>query len=210
MRHSETNRHVAKSEKTRSRILSVAQEHFAQFGFAGARVEAIAEAAGVRRSNLFYYFTDKSDLYENALHELFEPLIERMLEIFEGPPDETMIEVAVLEFFRVLWENPALARIILREVADASPDELPRILTHAKPLGVRVQALLEPLEQADVDPVRLFVMVTATSVFFIAAIPYLAASEAEQAAEVERSAAEVARMVRRQLAIQNPVVTEPS
>jgi AcrR family transcriptional regulator len=45
------------------RIVAVAMEHFAVHGYAGARVEAIAAAAGVSKGAVFGYFTSKAGLF---------------------------------------------------------------------------------------------------------------------------------------------------
>ena len=46
-------------EASRNAILQAALAEFAQEGLAGARVDAIAEAAGVNKALLYYYFRDK-------------------------------------------------------------------------------------------------------------------------------------------------------
>ncbi len=50
-------------EATRAAILNAAEEAFAQHGFAGARIEAIAAASGYNNGLIFRYFTDKLGLY---------------------------------------------------------------------------------------------------------------------------------------------------
>jgi len=56
----------------RDRILSAAALEFAQHGFAGARVERIAAAAGVNKQLLFHYFGSKTGLHRAALKSLLE------------------------------------------------------------------------------------------------------------------------------------------
>ena len=56
----------------RDRILSAAASEFAQHGFAGARVERIAAAAGVNKQLLFHYFGSKRGLHQAALRSLLE------------------------------------------------------------------------------------------------------------------------------------------
>jgi AcrR family transcriptional regulator len=48
----------------RDRILSAAEAEFATHGFAGARVERIAAAAGVNKQLLFHYFASKAGLHK--------------------------------------------------------------------------------------------------------------------------------------------------
>src|ERR1035441_474179 len=50
-------------EASRSAILQAALGEFAQEGIAGARMDAIAAAAGVNKALLYYYFRDKEALY---------------------------------------------------------------------------------------------------------------------------------------------------
>jgi AcrR family transcriptional regulator len=50
-------------ERTRERILDAAEEIFVRFGYEGARMDQIAEAAGVRKANIYYYFPGKDELY---------------------------------------------------------------------------------------------------------------------------------------------------
>jgi AcrR family transcriptional regulator len=56
----------------RDRILAAASLEFARHGFAGARVERIAAAAGVNKQLLFHYFGSKRGLHRAALKLLFE------------------------------------------------------------------------------------------------------------------------------------------
>ncbi len=50
----------------RDRILAVAQELFADHGYAATSTRAIAQAAGVNLAQLHYYFGAKKDLYKAA------------------------------------------------------------------------------------------------------------------------------------------------
>ncbi len=51
------------AEGARQAILDAGEEVFAQHGFDGARIDAIAEAAGYNKSLIFQYFGDKLGLY---------------------------------------------------------------------------------------------------------------------------------------------------
>ena len=59
-----------RADQTRARILDAAISAFSQLGLAGARTEQIAEAAGVNKALLYYYFKSKEALYEAALSPL--------------------------------------------------------------------------------------------------------------------------------------------
>src|SRR6266508_880149 len=51
------------------RIVAAAREEFARRGFAGARVEQIAQRAGVNKQLLFYYYHSKRGLFQAVLAE---------------------------------------------------------------------------------------------------------------------------------------------
>jgi AcrR family transcriptional regulator len=56
-------------EGTRRRILDASAEHFSLHGPEGARVDAIAAAAGVNKRMLYHYFGDKEGLFQAALDD---------------------------------------------------------------------------------------------------------------------------------------------
>ena len=54
-------------ERSRSRILDAALEEFAEKGYAGARVEAIARRAGLNKQLISHHFGGKEGLYEAVM-----------------------------------------------------------------------------------------------------------------------------------------------
>ena len=61
-----------RADQTRTRILDAAVREFSENGLAGARTEQIAEAAGVNKALLYYYFKGKNALYAAALEWIAE------------------------------------------------------------------------------------------------------------------------------------------
>lgn len=55
------------AQATRELLLSAAAEEFAEFGFAGARVDRIAARAGANKRLLYVYFGDKEAVFEAVL-----------------------------------------------------------------------------------------------------------------------------------------------
>src|SRR5579859_3840897 len=58
---------VYDAQRTREAILSAAETLFAERGFDGTSVDAIASQAGYNKSLLFQYFSDKLGLYSQVL-----------------------------------------------------------------------------------------------------------------------------------------------
>ena len=135
-------------EASRNAILNAALAEFAQEGLAGARVDAIAEAAGVNKALLYYYFRDKDTLYAATLDRFFAPLHDRIMVVLQEPgtAGERFLQY-VREHFDAIAESPHYARIFMGELMSASrggTTHLDRIAAkYMKPTGMRVIRLIE-------------------------------------------------------------------
>jgi AcrR family transcriptional regulator len=63
---------MKKSDQTKEKILAAALDEFASKGFAGTRVDQIAQAAGVNKAMIYYHFANKEELF----NELFQSEME--------------------------------------------------------------------------------------------------------------------------------------
>ena len=120
---------VHNAEAAREAILNAAETVFAEHGFDGARVDAIAETAGYNKSLLFQYFGDKLGLYEavtrRADKEITEFEMRVLLPLLE---DETIasdarrfkifLETTIGGLFDYLLNHPRLTRIVVWEQAE--------------------------------------------------------------------------------------------
>jgi len=61
---------VRNAERTRNNILAAARKEFFENGYTGARLEAIAVRAGVKKQLLYHYFKNKEELFEVLLDQL--------------------------------------------------------------------------------------------------------------------------------------------
>jgi AcrR family transcriptional regulator len=110
-------------------ILDAAEAVFAQHGFDGARIDAIAKASGYNISLLFQYFGDKLGLYAAVLQRAHRETTELQAQVLgPGLADETItshaqglrafLETAVQATFDYLVEHPRLLRILTWEMAE--------------------------------------------------------------------------------------------
>src|SRR5438132_7392784 len=117
------------AQKTRETILDTAEAAFAEHGFDGARIEAIAKASGYNISLLFQYFGDKLGRYAAVLQRAHRETTELQAQVLgPGLADETItshaqglrafLETAVQATFDYLVEHPRLLRILTWEMAE--------------------------------------------------------------------------------------------
>jgi AcrR family transcriptional regulator len=108
-------------------ILDAAEAAFAEHGFAGARIDAIAEAAGYNKSLIFHYFDDKLGLYSAVLKRADRQGSAMQAEIFDslvGAPTITaetfraFVERALRAIFDYYVSHPRLLRIAAWEEAE--------------------------------------------------------------------------------------------
>jgi hypothetical protein len=109
--------------------------------------------------------------------------------------------------------RPALARILLREAADATPERRAALLAHSEPFValIRRRVLDRPdfrrarLER--IDPVHVASTVVGATVFLVAAMPFLLPEREQRPLDRARLAAheaELLRVVRRLLGTREP------
>jgi TetR/AcrR family transcriptional regulator len=168
-----------RAERTRAAILEAAEALFAARGFAATRLEDVAERVGIRRASIFYYFRDKADLYDAVLADVFGGLRERLEPALLAPgPVGARAEAAVSAWVDYVAERPSLARLLLREVADGTPEREPPLLRHTRPFFDLVGRLIAETDApgapaSPVEPIHLASTVAGATVFFVAAMPTL-------------------------------------
>lgn len=100
------------------RILDAARAEFAQRGFPGARLQDIAERAGLTHPTLLYHFGSKERLYAAVIEQAMEDWAEMTsLAVAAAPPGFERVAALVdagLEFFAshhdfvVIWRREAI------------------------------------------------------------------------------------------------------
>jgi TetR/AcrR family transcriptional regulator len=92
-----------RADQTRARILEAAVQEFSSNGLAGARTEQIAEAAGVNKALLYYYFSNKQALYDAALETVAQRVVSSSLASMgtECSAGEQLVQFALNHFDRI-------------------------------------------------------------------------------------------------------------
>jgi TetR/AcrR family transcriptional regulator len=117
------------AEGARGAILNAAERVFAEHGFDGARIDAIAETAGYNKSLIFQYYGDKLGLYTEVLKRMdrkgselqariLAPLLADESLTSDASKFRTFLGAVIRLIFDFLIENPRLLRIIAWEGAE--------------------------------------------------------------------------------------------
>jgi AcrR family transcriptional regulator len=102
---------------SRSAILNAATNEFARMGLAGARIQSIAQEAGVNVALLYYYFETKENLYAAVLDQVFSNWAQRVSPALEGegsPREKVMAYVEA--YFDFIAESPHRPRLVQQEM----------------------------------------------------------------------------------------------
>jgi AcrR family transcriptional regulator len=163
-----------RSATSRERILDAAVAEFAGRGFAGARVDAIAERAGINKGLLYAYVGNKEALWLAALERVFEAKRreERTHNLLRRPPAESM-QVLIRFNFRYHTQHPEFLAMLSDENRQRGLNlhDSRRVADLYSPLLVLVSELLtrgqaEGAFRRNVDPMQLYISVVGLGYFF--------------------------------------------
>ena len=160
------NDHKPRTDKAQAveEILDAATEVFAEVGFEGARVDAIARRAGVNKAMIYYRIGDKATLYAEVLHRTFSGTAERLLEeLGKARTPEEKIRLYIRTFARTIRDNPHLPPMMLREMASGGKHMPDLVLGDLGRILLILKDLLEEGERAgdfiSVHPIVFHLMV---------------------------------------------------
>ncbi|TKK86253.1 TetR/AcrR family transcriptional regulator [Herbidospora galbida] len=88
------------ADRTRAEILDVAMAEFARSGYAGARVDEIADLTSTTKRMIYYYFGGKEQLYIAALEKAYAEVraVEKTVDVDHLDPVEAIRTLAQLTF----------------------------------------------------------------------------------------------------------------
>jgi AcrR family transcriptional regulator len=113
---------------TEDRIFESATLVFEEKGMAGARMQDIANRAGINKSLLHYYFRTKEHLFEAVFTMLAKKMFMKFAPIFE---EDLTLEEKIRFFFRehiaFLQQNPKLPGFILNEI-NHNPQRIKKLM----------------------------------------------------------------------------------
>lgn len=102
---------MGRTTDTRTRILDIAEELFARYGFAATSVTDIADRVGIRGPGVYKHYRNKLHIYECVLARLFDPLHDIVEAMSHGDTPEDMFR-QVKTLLKNHAEQPNMAKLI--------------------------------------------------------------------------------------------------
>lgn len=148
-------------------ILAAGERVFAGAGFGGATMAAIAEAAGLPKANLHYYFGSKQELYRMVLAQILKDWLAPTHGITLKADPKTSIEGYIRAKMALSMQRPHASRVFANELLHGAPVIKTLLVTDLREL-VQVKAAViaqwvQSGRMAAVDPVHLFFTIWAAT-----------------------------------------------
>ncbi len=162
-------------DATRQAILAAATDEFADHGLGGARVDRIAERAGINKRMLYYYFGNKDDLFLAVLEAEYRRIrqAEIALNLTRTDPVEGIRRLVAFTWNYYL-ERPQFLRLLNSENLHRAEhlQKSAQIRALHSPLVATLEDLLERGRRAGVfrggvDAVQLYVSIAGLAYFYL-------------------------------------------
>lgn len=161
---------------TRRNIVEVATREFAQKGYSGARVDAIAARTRTSKRMIYYYFGGKEGLYLAVLEEAYSGIrrAEATLDLDALPPVEALSTIVGFTF-DYYHEHPEFVRLVMNENIMNGAH-----MARSRAIGKLNVTVIDALRRIvargqkqrifrrNVDPIELHMSISALGIFHVA------------------------------------------
>ena len=102
-------------------ILDAALDVFSAHGFKGATIDQIAEAAGMSKPNLLYYFKSKEAIFQTLIHRLLETWLAPLRELDDIGDPMTELRSYIRRKLEMARDYPRESRLFANEMLQGAP-----------------------------------------------------------------------------------------
>jgi TetR/AcrR family transcriptional regulator len=166
----------------RVEILEAAMGEFLEKGWSGARMQSIADRAGINKTLLHYYFGSKQKLYERIFDAVLDFFFGSVFGAIRSEDSiETILETLIDVIIDGAARNPRLPMFLMQELSRGGVTvkvALKRVLEASD--NPAPQIMLRKLEEAarngcikTMDPVQIMLTVIGSSLYFSMIEPIL-------------------------------------
>jgi TetR/AcrR family transcriptional regulator len=115
-------------------ILEAALDVFSREGFRGATIDQIAEAAGMSKPNLLYYFPRKEEIYKRLLAEMLDVWLQPLREIDSIGDPISELRSYIRRKIEMSRDFPRQSRLFANEMLQGAPRVLEMLESDLKAL----------------------------------------------------------------------------
>lgn len=166
-RAAKTQRRTRIQEEKEEKILEAALDVFSAYGFRGATIDQIADAAGMSKPNLLYYFRTKEAVHRTLLDRMLFTWLEPLRALDADGNPEQEIRSYIRRKLEMSRDFPRESRLFANEILQGAPhieDELTgplKTLVDEKALVIR--AWIKAGKIAKCDPYHLIFSIWSTT-----------------------------------------------
>lgn len=135
----------SKKDSTEDKILEAAKSVFVNKGLEGARMQEIADEAGINKALLHYYFRTKERLFEAIFAEIIKFAFPKITRIVQS--DESIvskIEQVIDAYIDLLIKHPFIPGFVLKEL-NRDPSGLIKMVVK---FGLNPQLVFDEIQRA--------------------------------------------------------------
>jgi TetR/AcrR family transcriptional regulator len=148
-------------------ILEAALDVFSREGFRGATIDQIAEAAGMSKPNLLYYFPRKEEIYKRLMTEMLDIWLAPLREIDSVGDPVSELRSYIRRKIEMSRDYPRQSRLFANEMLQGGPRVVDVLETDLKALvDEKAQVMMGWMDNGKIvrtDPYHLIFSIWATT-----------------------------------------------
>ncbi len=160
---------------TEEKILAAAEEEFIEKGKAGARMQRIADKAGINKSLLHYYYRTKDKLFEMIFYSAFKAVIPKINKALSSDiAIEDKIKIFTNEYISLIMKRPNIPVFIINELHTGSTFFVNTLNRFDIDLSVFEKQIKKEIKEGKIRPIsvqQLILNIVSLCVFPIIAKP---------------------------------------
>lgn len=175
------NRLANKMVTTEEKIIDAARNVFRNKGKYGARMQEIADQAGINKALLHYYYRSKNTLFDKVFENEFKEVLHQLLSTINIKSDFiTFLHTFIKAYLHNIAPRENVIRFVLWE-ADKNKDMFIRYMSESfqshgfseNPIIERITRAIEEGEIRSCDPLNLVLSILGMSIFPFMAAPIM-------------------------------------
>lgn len=159
---------------TEEKIILAAEKVFIENGMAGARMQQIADEAGINKALLHYYYRSKEKLFDIVFKTAIKMLVPNLVNAYKSGDGDffTRLRKFIDSYITIIEKNPHIPAFVIHEV-NHRPDQLTNMLAE---LNVDISFIINDInaaidagEMRPINPYDLMINVISLTIFPVVA-----------------------------------------